>query len=61
LTAWLCRYVGSVITLCIDRRAVPISNEPLGEKTVILKFEMPIAETITGFFDKLKVREMDLR
>jgi translation elongation factor EF-4 len=53
--------VGSVITLCIDRRAVPISNEPLGEKTVILKFEMPIAETITGFFDKLKVREMDLR
>lgn len=46
--------VGSVMTLCIEHRASPVSNEPLGEKTVILRFEMPLSETITGFFDKLK-------
>lgn len=26
------RFVGAVITLCVDHRATPVSNEPLGEK-----------------------------
>ncbi len=47
-------YVGPVMMLCIDRRATPVGHEPLGEGTVILKYRMPLAETITGFFDRLK-------
>jgi hypothetical protein len=39
----------------VARRAELITNEPIGESAV-LKFRLPLAETITGFFDEVKVR-----
>jgi GTP-binding protein LepA len=37
-------YVGAVMTLCIEKRAMPEGHEPLGENTTILRYKMPLAE-----------------
>ncbi len=42
-------YVGAVMTLCIEKRAVPEGHEPLGENTVILRYKMPLAEVRVSF------------
>lgn len=47
-------YVGAVMQLCMQCRATPNGVETLGEGSVILRYKMPLSETITGFFDKLK-------
>jgi GTP-binding protein LepA len=46
-------YVGSVITLCTQKRGVQIDMTYHG-KQVLLKYEMPMAEIVLDFFDKLK-------
>ncbi len=46
-------YVGSVITLCTQKRGVQIDMTYHG-KQVLLKYEMPMAEIVMDFFDKLK-------
>ena len=46
-------YVGQVITLCIGKRGVQIDITYHG-RHVILKYEMPMAEIVMDFFDKLK-------
>jgi len=46
-------YVGSVITLCIQKRGVQINMSYHG-KQVLLVYEMPMAEIVIDFFDKLK-------
>lgn len=46
-------HVGAVMQLCMERRATPDGLELLGDST-IMRFVMPVAETISGFFDKLK-------
>jgi GTP-binding protein LepA len=46
-------YVGSVITLCTQKRGVQIDMTYHG-KQVLLQYEMPMAEIVLDFFDKLK-------
>jgi GTP-binding protein LepA len=46
-------YVGSVITLCTQKRGMQIDMNYHG-KQVKLTYEMPMAEIVLDFFDKLK-------
>jgi GTP-binding protein LepA len=46
-------YVGSVITLCTQKRGVQIDMTYHG-KQVLVQYEMPMAEIVLDFFDKLK-------
>ena len=46
-------YVGAVITLCIQKRGVQINMTYHGRQ-VKLVYEMPMAEIVLDFFDKLK-------
>lgn len=46
-------YVGSVITLCIEKRGVQRNMQYLGSQ-VSLVYELPMSEVVLDFFDKLK-------
>jgi GTP-binding protein LepA len=46
-------YVGAVITLCTQKRGVQINMTYHGRQ-VLLTYEMPMAEIVLDFFDKLK-------
>jgi len=46
-------YLGNVIQLCIERRGVQKRLQYLGGQ-VALDFELPLAEVVLDFFDKLK-------
>jgi len=47
-------YVGSIIGLCIDKRGEIKNQVYLTSSRVELTFEMPLAEIVFDFFDKLK-------
>ena len=47
-------YLGSVITLCISRRGIQRDMHYLDTKRVELIFELPLAEVLFDFYDKLK-------
>ena len=46
-------YLGNVITLCIEKRGVQLDMQYTGNQ-VSLKYELPMAEVVTDFFDRLK-------
>ena len=46
-------YLGSVITLCIEKRGVQKKIHYIGSQ-VSLTFEMPMSEVVLDFFDRLK-------
>ena len=46
-------YVGSVIKLCVDKRGVQKHIRYLGSQ-VSIEYEMPLAEVVLDFFDRLK-------
>jgi len=46
-------YVGAVITLCVEKRGVQKNMQYLGQQ-VQLSYEMPMAEVVVDFFDRLK-------
>ncbi len=46
-------YVGPVITLCNEKRGIQKNMQYLGRQ-VMLSYEMPLAEVVMDFFDKLK-------
>jgi GTP-binding protein LepA len=46
-------YLGNVITLCVDKRGVQKNMQFLGSQ-VSLSYELPMAEVVLDFFDKLK-------
>ena len=46
-------YVGTVITLCTDKRGAQKNMQYLGRQ-VMLTYELPMAEVVMDFFDKLK-------
>jgi GTP-binding protein LepA len=50
----LSEYVGPIMTLCIDRRGTLKNQVYLTRDRVELTFEMPLAEIVFDFYDKLK-------
>src|SRR5699024_1176317 len=46
-------YVGNVITLCVERRGEQKNMQYLG-KQVSLTYDIPMAEVVLDFFDRLK-------
>ena len=49
-------YVGSIMTLCQERRGIYIGMEYIEETRALLKYELPLNEIIYDFFDALKSR-----
>ena len=47
-------YVGAIITLCTEKRAVSKNMQYLDENRVMLVFEMPLASIVVDFYDNLK-------
>jgi GTP-binding protein LepA len=47
-------YVGSVMTLCIEKRGILTNQLYLTSDRVELSFEMPLAEIVFDFYDRLK-------
>ncbi len=47
-------YVGPIITLCMDKRGVIKNQVYLTSSRVELTFDIPLAEVVFDFFDKLK-------
>lgn len=48
------QHLGAVITLCIDRRGVQKNMHFLDSSRVELTFDLPLAEVLFDFYDKLK-------
>ena len=46
-------YVGPVLTLCTEKRGVQKNMQYVGRQ-VMLKYELPLAEVVMDFFDRLK-------
>ncbi|MDR1529601.1 MAG: translation elongation factor 4 [Burkholderiales bacterium] len=46
-------YVGSVLTLCTEKRGVQKNMQYLGRQ-IMLTYELPMAEVVMDFFDRLK-------
>jgi len=47
-------YLGNIMTLCMDKRGVQTNMTYLDEKRVELIYDMPLAEVLFDFYDKLK-------
>ena len=47
-------YIGAVMKICSDRRGIYINTEYLDGSRAILSFEMPLAEVVIDFYDRLK-------
>jgi GTP-binding protein LepA len=47
-------YIGAIIGLCMDKRGIIKNQNYLTTDRVELSFEMPLAEIVFDFFDKLK-------
>jgi GTP-binding protein LepA len=50
----LSEYVGSIMNLCIDKRGILKNQVYLTRDRVEITFEMPLAEIVFDFYDKLK-------
>jgi len=48
------RYMGAIMKLCLDRRGVSTNYQYLTSDRLEMFFEMPLAEVIYDFYDKLK-------
>ncbi len=46
--------IGAVVRLCTERRGIQRDLRYLSERRVVLEYELPLAEIIYDFFDKLK-------
>lgn len=47
-------YVGAIITLCTEKRALSKNMQYIDENRVMLVFEMPLASIVVDFYDNLK-------
>lgn len=47
-------YIGSIMTLCLDKRGSLVSQSYLTSERVELIFDMPLGEIVFDFYDKLK-------
>ncbi|MDR2468014.1 MAG: translation elongation factor 4 [Spirochaetaceae bacterium] len=48
------QFLGNIITLCVEKRGVQTNMTYLDEKRVELVYDMPLAEVLFDFYDKLK-------
>jgi len=48
------RYLGAVIKLCLERRGVHTKHQYMGRGRIELTCELPLAEVIYDFYDRLK-------
>ena len=48
------RYMGAVMKLCLDRRGISKNYQYLANNRLEMNFELPLAEVIYDFYDKLK-------
>jgi GTP-binding protein LepA len=46
--------LGSIMKLCQDKRGIYISTEYLDTKRAVLTYEMPFAEIVMDFYDRIK-------
>lgn len=47
-------YIGTIMSLCLNKRGVLINQHYLTTDRIELKFDMPLAEVVFDFFDRLK-------
>lgn len=47
-------YIGAIMTLCMDKRGILTKQTYLTPERVELSFEMPLAEIVFDFYDRLK-------
>lgn len=47
-------FIGGILDISIQRRAISKDIKYLGQKRVLMEFEMPLANIIVDFYDKLK-------
>jgi len=47
-------FIGPIMSLCMDKRGIIVSQNYLMSERVELVFEMPLAEIVFDFYDKLK-------
>lgn len=47
-------YIGAIINLCLEKRGVQLSMNYLDQKRVELIYDMPLAEVLFDFYDRLK-------
>jgi GTP-binding protein LepA len=47
-------YVGSLLKLCEDRRGVQTGLTYAGQRRVIIRYDLPLAEVVYGFYDRMK-------
>ncbi|MBV4360340.1 translation elongation factor 4 [Pinibacter aurantiacus] len=47
-------YIGNIMTLCLGKRGILLSQSYLTQTRVELQFEMPLTEIVFDFYDKLK-------
>jgi GTP-binding protein LepA len=47
-------YLGNIITICLEKRGIQQSLTYLDEKRVEVFYELPLAEVLFDFYDKLK-------
>lgn len=48
------RYMGAVMKLCLDRRGISRNYQYLNSSRLEMMFELPLAEVVYDFYDKLK-------
>jgi GTP-binding protein LepA len=47
-------FVGPLISLCEERRGTQTGLSYAGERRVILRYDLPLAEVVYGFYDRMK-------
>ncbi len=47
-------YVGNLITLCQERRGSQTGIDYAGDNRVLIRYDLPLAEVVFGFYDKMK-------
>jgi GTP-binding protein LepA len=47
-------YIGSIMTLCLDKRGILIKQTYISSDRAELSFDLPLAEIVFDFYDKLK-------
>ena len=48
------QYLGNIMTLCVEKRGVQTNMTYLDEKRVEMVYDMPLAEVLFDFYDRLK-------